>query len=144
MSSHQSNYEPRLVDKNASTSLRTYRHPHCPGWLIILSNSGIPLATSDTGIKGYFISQVAFEYITDALHLRQKNGPTQPNGYFNIVTTVWRTYTGGNEEVSVWLEGLFSSDLEFYVITETGFVRELEKSTREWTTLYLFQTQSHY
>jgi hypothetical protein len=87
---------------------------------------------------------VAFEYITDALNLCQKKGPTQPNEYFNIVTTVWRTYTGGNEEVSVWLEGLFSSDLEFYVITETGFVRELEKSTREWTTLYLFQTQSHY
>ena len=87
---------------------------------------------------------MAFEYITDALNLRQKKGSTQPNEYFNIVTTVWRTYTGGNEEVSTWLEGLFSSSLEFYVITETGFVRELEQSTKEWTTLYLFQTQSTY
>jgi hypothetical protein len=97
MSSHQSNYEPRLVDKHASTNLRTFRHPHCPGWLIVLSNSGIPLATSDTGIKGYFIGLVAFDYITDALNLRQKKGATQPNEYFNIVTTVWRTYTGGRD-----------------------------------------------
>ena len=114
MSSHQSNYEPRLVDKHASTNLRTFRHPHCPGWLIVVSNSGIPLATSDTGIKGYFIGLVAFEYITDALNLHQKKGATQPNEYLNIVTTVWRTYTGGNEEVSAWLEGLLSSRLEMY------------------------------
>jgi hypothetical protein len=126
MSSHQSNYEPRLVDRDAATSLRTYRHPHCPGWKIILGNSGIPLATSDKGIKGYFIGQVAYEYITDSLNLRQKKGPTQPSEYFNIVTTVWRTYTGGNEEVSVWLEGLLSNELDYYVISETGFIRELE------------------
>ena len=87
---------------------------------------------------------MAFEYITDALNLRQKKGATQPNEYFSIVTTVWRTYTGGNEEVSTWLEGLFSSSLEFYIIAETGFVREMEKYTMEWTTLYLFQTQSTY
>jgi hypothetical protein len=144
MSSHQSNYEPKLIDRDASTNLRTYRHPHCPGCKIILGNSGIPLATNDTGIKGYFIGQVAFEYITDSLNLRQKKGPTQPYENFNIVTTVCRTYTGGNEEVSVWLEGLLSNELDYYVISETGFIRELEKSTREWTTLYLFQTHSHY
>jgi hypothetical protein len=103
LSSHQSNYEPKLVDRDAATSKRTYRHPHCPGWKSILGNSGIPLATSDTGIKGYFIGQVAYEYITDSLNLRQKKGPTQPSEYFNIVTTVWRTYTGGNEEVSFCL-----------------------------------------
>jgi hypothetical protein len=144
MMSHQSNYEPKLIDRDAETNLKTYRHPHCPGWRIILSSSGIPLATSDIGIKGYFIGQVAYDYITDALNVRQKKGPTQPSEYFNIVTTVWRTYTGGNEECSVWLEGLMSSELDNYVMLETGLIRELEKSTREWTTLYLCQTQLHY
>jgi hypothetical protein len=144
MSSHQSNYEPKLIHRDAETNLKTYRHPHCPGWRIILSNSGIPLATSDTGIKGYFIGQVAYDNITDALNVRQKKGPTRPSEYFNIVTTVWRTYTGGNEECSVWLEGLMSSELDYYIISETGLIRELEKSTKEWKTLYLFQTHSHY
>jgi hypothetical protein len=87
---------------------------------------------------------VAFEQVTDALNLRQKKGSTQPNEYFNIVTTVWRTYTGSNEEVNAWLEGLLTNSLEKYIIAETAFVREMESSTREWTTLYLFQTQSNY
>jgi hypothetical protein len=144
MSLHQSNLEPKLIDCDSETNLKTYRHPHCPRWRIILSNSNIPLATSDTGIKGYFIGRVAYDFITDALNIRQKKGPTQPSEYFNIVTTVWRTYTGGNEECAVWLEGLMSSELEYYVISETGLIRELEKSTTEWTTLYLYHTQSHY
>ncbi len=81
MSSHQSNYEPRLIDKHASTNLRTFRHPYCPGWLIVLSNSGIPLATSDTGIL-----KVAF---------------SQPSLFFNIVTTIWHTFEG--IKCTLWL-----------------------------------------
>jgi hypothetical protein len=34
--------------------------------------------------------------------------------------------------------------LDYYVISETNLIRELEKSTTEWATLYLFQTRSHY
>jgi hypothetical protein len=78
------------------------------------------------------------------LNIRQKKGPTQPSEFFNIVTTVWRTYTDGNEECAVWLEGLMSDELEYYVISKTGLIRDFEKSTTEWATLYLFQTQSHY
>ena len=144
MSSHQSNYEPKLADRHASSHLRTYRHPHCPGWLIVLSNNGIPLATSDTGIKGYFNGLVAFEQVTGALNWRQKKGSNQTNEYYNIVTSTWRTYTGGNEGVSAWLESLFAHKLDKHFIEETGFLREMESSTKEWTTLYLFQTQSNY
>jgi hypothetical protein len=53
-------------------------------------------------------------------------------------------YTSGNEECAVWLEGLILDELEYYVISETGLIRELGKSTTEWATLYLFQTQIHY
>jgi hypothetical protein len=112
MPSHQSHFEPKLIDRESGNDIKTYRHPHCPGWRIILSNSNIPLATSDTCIKGYFIGQVAFQFITDALSSRQKKGPTQPSKFFNIVTTVWRTYTDGNKECAVRLEGLMSDELD--------------------------------
>jgi hypothetical protein len=35
-------------------------------------------------------------------------------------------------------------ELDYYVIEETNVTRELEKSTTEWATLYLFQTRSNY
>jgi hypothetical protein len=104
MSSHQANYEPKLIDVESGSLIKMYRHPHCPGWKIILSNSYIPIASSDTGIKGYFTGNVAFQYVTDALNSRQKEGPTQPSEFFNVVTAVWHTFTEGNEECAVWLE----------------------------------------
>jgi hypothetical protein len=76
MLSHQDHFEPKLIDQESGSDIQTYRHPHCPGWRIILRNSNIPLATSDTGIKAYFKRQVAFQFFTDALNSRQKKGPT--------------------------------------------------------------------
>jgi hypothetical protein len=50
----------------------------------------------------------------------------------------------GNEKCAVRLERLMADELDHYVISETGLIRELEKSTTGWATLYLFQTRSHY
>jgi Tfp pilus assembly protein PilV len=56
------------------------------------------------------------------------------------VITVWHTFWEGNEECAVWLEKLMGDELNYYVIEETNVTRELEKSTIEWATLYLFQS----
>jgi hypothetical protein len=57
---------------------------------------------------------------------------------------VWRTFCEGNEECVVWLDRLLAEELDTYVVKETNITRELEKSTREWATLYMFQTRSNY
>jgi hypothetical protein len=44
----------------------------------------------------------------------------------------------------VWLMELMGDELDYYVIEEMNVTRELEKSTIEWATLYLFQTRSMY
>jgi hypothetical protein len=142
MSSHQSNFEPKLIDVESGSNMKTYRHPHCPGWRIILNIPNIPLATNDTGIKGYFVGNTNFQYVTDALNSRQKKGPTLSSEFFNVVITVWHTFYEGNEECAVWLEKLMGDELDYYVIEETNVTRELEKSITEWATLYLFQTRS--
>jgi hypothetical protein len=102
------------------------------------------VATSDTGIMGYFIGNTSFQYVTDVLTSRQKKGPTQSSEFFNVVITVWHTFCEGNEECAVWLEKLMGDELDYYVIAETNVMRELEKSTAEWATLYLFHTRSNY
>jgi hypothetical protein len=144
MSSHQSNFNEKLIDTESGSYIKTYRHPHCPGWRIILTNSNIPLATSDTGIKGYFIGNTAFQYVSEVLNSRQKKGPAQLREFLNIVLTVWYTFCEGNEECAVWLDKLLVEELDNYVVEETNITRELEKSTREWATLYMFQTRSNY
>jgi hypothetical protein len=60
------------------------------------------------------------------------------------VITVWHTFCEGNEECAVKLERLMGDELDYYVIEEMNVTRELEKSTIEWATLYLFQTRSLY
>jgi hypothetical protein len=64
--------------------------------------------------------------------------------FLNIVITVWRTYCEGNEECAVWLDRLLAEELDTYVVKKTNITRELEKSTREWATLYMFQTRSNF
>jgi hypothetical protein len=93
---------------------------------------------------GYFIEYTSFQYVTAVLNSRQKKGPTQLSEFFNVVITVWHTFCDGNEECAVWLEKLMGEELEHYDIEETNVTRELEKSTTEWATLYLFQTRSNY
>jgi hypothetical protein len=144
MSSHQSNFNEKLIDTDAGSYVKTYRHPHCPGWRIVLTNSNIPLATSDTGIKGFFIGNTAFQYVSEVLNSRQKKGPAQLSEFLNIVLTVWHTFCEGNEECGVWLQKLLTDELDTYVVEETNITRELEKSTKEWATLYMFQTRSNY
>jgi hypothetical protein len=133
-----------LIDTESGSYIKTYRHPHCPGWHIILTNSSIPLATSDTGIKGYLIGNTSFQYVSEVLNSRQKKGPAQLSAFLNIVITVWQTFCEGNEECAVWLDKLLAEELGTYVFEETDITRELEKSTREWATLYMFQTRSNY
>jgi hypothetical protein len=123
MSSHQTNFESKLIDIKSGSNIKTYRHPHCPGWRIILNNPNIPLATNDTGIKGYFIGDTNFQYVTDVLNSRQKKGPTQSSGSFNVVITVWHTFCKGNEESTVWLEKLIGDELDYYVIEEMNDAR---------------------
>jgi septin family protein len=145
MSSHQqSNFIENLIDTESGSYIKTYRHPHCPGWRIILTNSNIPLATSDTGIKGYFIGNTSFQNLSEVLNSRQKKGPAQLSEFLNVVLTVWHTYCEGNEECAVRLDRLFAEELDTYVVEETNITRELEKSTREWATLYMLQTRSNY
>ena len=144
MSSHQSNFNEKLIDTESGSYIKTYRHPHCPGWRIILTNSNIPLATSDTGIKEHFIGNTSFQYVSEVLNSRQKKGPAQLSEFLNIVLTVWRTFCEGKEECAVWLDKLLVEELDTYVVEETNITRELEKSTREWATLYMFQTRSNY
>ena len=144
MSSHQSNFNEKLIDTESGSYIKTYRHPHRPGWRIILTNSNIPLATSDTGIKGYFIGNTSFQYVSEVLNSRQKKGPAQLSEFLNIVLTVWHTFCEGNEECAVWLDKLLVEELDTYVVEETNITRELEKFTKEWATLYMFQTRSNY
>jgi hypothetical protein len=132
MSSNQSNFNEKLIDTESRSYIKTYRHPHCPGWRIILTNSNIPLATSDTGIKGYFIGNTSFQYVSEVLNSRQKKGPAQLSEFLNIVITVWRTFCEGSEECEIWLDKLLAEELNTYVVEETNITRELEKSTREW------------
>jgi hypothetical protein len=83
MSSHQqSNFNEKLIDTESGSYIKTYRHPHCPGW------RNIPLATSDTGIKGYFIGNTSFKYVTEVSNSRQKKGPAQLSKFLNVVITV--------------------------------------------------------
>jgi hypothetical protein len=100
MLSHQSNYEPKLIESDAGSHIKTYRHPHCPGWIIILNNSNIPLATSDTGIKGFFIGDVNFQYVKEVLNSRQKKGPVQVSELFSVVKDI----CDGNEQCTTWLK----------------------------------------
>ncbi len=144
MSSHQSNFNEKLIDTESGSYIKTYRHPHCPGWRIILTNSNIPLATSDTGIKGFFIGNTSFQYVSEVLNSRQKKGPAQLSEFLNIVLTVWHTFCEGNEECAAWLDKVLTEELDTYVVEETNITRELEKSTKEWATLYMFQTRSNY
>ncbi len=109
--SHQSNFNEKLIDTESGSYIKTYRHPHCPGWRIILINSNIPLATSDTGIKGYFIGNTSFQYVSEVLNSRQKKGPAQLSEFLNIVITVWHTFCEGNEECAVWLDQLLVEEL---------------------------------
>jgi hypothetical protein len=144
MSYNPSNFNEKLIDTESGAYIETYRHPHCPGWRIILTYSNITLATSDTGIKGYFIGNTPFQYVSEVLNSRQKKGPAQLSEFLNIVITVCRTFCEGNEECAVWLDRLLVEELDAYVVEETNITPELEKSTREWATLYMFQTRSNY
>jgi hypothetical protein len=110
MSSHQSDFQSKLIDVEAGSNIKTYRHPHCPGWRIILNNSNIPLATSDTGIKGYFIGNTLYLYVTDSLNSRQKKGLTTSSALFNVVVTTWQTFCEANEECSQWFEKLMGEE----------------------------------
>jgi hypothetical protein len=78
------------------------------------------------------------------MNSRQKKGPTQSSEFFNVVITVWPTFCEGNKECAVWLEKLMGDELDYYIIEETNVTRELEKSTTEWETLYLYQIRSRY
>jgi hypothetical protein len=61
-----------------------------------------------------------------------------------VVITVWHTFCDGNEECAVWLDKLLGEELEHYAVEETNVTRELEKSTRDWATLYMFHIRSNY
>ncbi len=82
--------------------------------------------------------------MSEVLNSRQKKGPAQLSEFLNIVITVWHTFCEGNEECAVWLDKLLVEELDTYVVEETNITRELEKSTREWATLYMFQTRSNH
>jgi hypothetical protein len=82
--------------------------------------------------------------VSNVLNSRQKKGPAQLSKFLNVVLTVWHTFCEGNEECVVWLDKLLAEELDTYVVEETNITRELEKSTREWATLYMFQMRSNY
>jgi hypothetical protein len=82
--------------------------------------------------------------VSKVLNSRQKKGPAQLSDFLNIVITVWDTFCEGNEECAVWLDRLLAEELDTYVVEVTNITRELEKSSREWATVYMFQTRSNY
>jgi hypothetical protein len=82
--------------------------------------------------------------VSEVLNSRQKKGLAQLSEFLNVVLTVWHTFCEGNEECAVWLDKLLAEELDTYVVKETNITRELEKSTREWATMYMFQTCSNY
>ena len=95
-----------------------------------MTNSNIPLATSDTGIKGFFIGNTAFQYVSEVLNSRQKKGPAQLSEFLNIVLTLWHAFCEGNEECGVWLQKLLTEELDNYVVEDTNITRDSRSPLR--------------